>query len=1222
MKNLHLRAWACLFPLALAAQASPPAGAGMAPPGFLIQGGNASISWDSSSSGPAHLEHSTNLVDWATLSANNTSGSFRHAVGGAARGFYRLRVLPMFARNPVLADSSDTGISMVDGVTQDRTPSFSGSVRGAAGFVQISINGQPSALVPVRNGTWTHTVPATAPLPAGVHTITATPVDSAQTAGSPSQPVFVWVKTAVPAAPTVALGNSSDTGAKGDGVTAEHEPELGGTAPRGARVGVSIDGLPAGLVQSDPQTGAWSFKAPRLANGPHEASVVAIDEAGIQSAPASVAFEVNGLRTVMLDSSARQTIEFRASHILGGGSQGFIVAEVHSGTLEKWVAADNAWVVVPPERLGTAPATLENAPAVRTAAFSDTIRWTPSAAARGMGAAFDVVPLDRAGGATAPVPDPANVPGKISAPRITAKAGVGTTLAWSKPTTGCGCTSTRYSVEVTREDGRTLLYNLPYSVGELAVVEGGRVEAARMWAATKAGAGVAQDYNALRQQEARNRVRFTARSAFSALSLGREARAQAAYSPTGADAVRSFQLGTAHADLAYAEVQAVPDRIEASKGLPADTLPIVAADSNKLTSRQKSELRKYPILARHLFPGTEGGDVQPDHKRVLFQPGEELLFSGNVHPDIRGNATIVVEEAPVFVDGSLGHWHANARIAPAGNGSFSHVHTVDYGMVSVRVRLELPPPAAPAAIRAAAAAPANGVSNTTVPLTYNAFGITTQPWQVANNQGFDGKGNYYNSNYTGGATKDPVDGTSISYNGIEFPLGPVPTSGSQVGGSKGPSNFVRAAGQNITVSPVAGDAKYLYLAGAGANGNQASQTIKLHFTDGTTANWTQSFTDWSNNGAPGTPRPFSGEWVLQTQPERINQEGNLVTTPAYIFGYGYRLGNKTLSSITLPTNPNLGILSAVVSSKPPVSTGQVLGQVNLTGVDMLQLTIRNESNIGAGGGPLGFFFVDQPQDGCDPGTSQNCTYSTLEVVVPMGQQQTITYIAPGNYSQMNQYLQKSNGTCVGSACSTYYTNWASGSGNRDNWASNISPSLNSQMMTGQHWTMTVQNAGLGYWGYLDSPSGTNLPAANGSTPAGAQFQIETNNEIKFQPPWARAVEEVVGEIIGVALLTIATGGADLAVPLAYDLGEEMGVVATEEAEGGGEAVARIAGRESVSVDSVSESLSEISDSESSFGPGDSVSSISRDSIYEIFREPTAEERRLNYETQMRAVIRR
>jgi hypothetical protein len=66
----------------------------VAAPGLkvLLGGGNASVTWNATASGRADLEHSSNLSGWTTVSANNTTGSFIHAVGNATRGFYRLRI--------------------------------------------------------------------------------------------------------------------------------------------------------------------------------------------------------------------------------------------------------------------------------------------------------------------------------------------------------------------------------------------------------------------------------------------------------------------------------------------------------------------------------------------------------------------------------------------------------------------------------------------------------------------------------------------------------------------------------------------------------------------------------------------------------------------------------------------------------------------------------------------------------------------------------------------------------------------------------------------------------------------------------------------------------------------------------------------------------------------------------------------------------------------------
>jgi len=225
----------------------------------------------------------------------------------------------------------------------------------------------------------------------------------------------------------------------------------------------------------------------------------------------------------------------------------------------------------------------------------------------------------------------------------------------------------------------------------------------------------------------------------------------------------------------------------------------------------------------------------------------------------------------------------------------------------------------------------------------------------------------------------------------------------------------------------------------------------------------------------------------------------------------------------MPNNPYIGIVSAVVSKAPVIALDQgfesvVLATTHLTGIDVVALTIANESNIGAGGESLTFLFADQPVKGSVATPTTPATYATKSVKVPMGQQKTIAYIAPDSSSQMTFTVQKTND----SGGSTYLTDWNDGSGSSSNWAANISPSLNSQINAGQHWTMTIQNAGLGYTGTLSSPSGKGLP------PGGAQFKLMTQSEINAQPPWAVALETIGAEVIvlvGITILTAGTGDA-------------------------------------------------------------------------------------------------
>ncbi|MFM7136092.1 MAG: hypothetical protein ACKO1M_03350, partial [Planctomycetota bacterium] len=915
-----------------------------------------------------------------------------------------------------------------------------------------------------------------------------------------------------------------------------------------------------------------------------------------------------------------------------------------------WSAAKNAWITIPAAPLATTAATLQNPPANRRLGFAEVVRWTPGRGDVGIAPAFAIRPLDMPGGLTAPTPEAPTVPGKVVNARIAPlQGGVGSTVTWGDPTDGCGCTSTRYSVEVTRQDGQTLVYSVPRTVHGIPLVEGGAVQQLKVWGATKTGAGEFRSYDAINRAESVARLNHTVTSAASFVDLGTQARAQLVASPTPSRFTTSLPLGATNAHLAYLEVNALPDATEAAQRLPAGTPMIVSSESSKLTPKQLADLRANPVYASHLFPGTVNGEVQRDQVRAHFQAGERLQFAGTVDPSVRAGATIVAEEAQVLGDGSLGPWFEKGRIAVGADGSYSYNHLVPYGMRSVRVRLEYPTPPATDESVGATSSTTPPVISTPIDLSgsFNAFGITTAPWQVPNNQGFDRNGNYYNSDYTGSGTSAPIAGTPITYNGISFPIGPIPTAAGQVGGSgtsatNNPPNFVQATGQTINVSVDADKSDYLYLAGAASNGDQLSQVITLNFTDGTTEKWTQSFHDWASVGPPqsdaqappanpklpvkaattanitlsglqtidgvalaagdrvlvknqtweqnngiyvaaagawsrapdavgyfalwnattsvlsgtanggkyfwentdpfesagditfveATPplpasRPFAGELLLKTEPERINQLGNLVATPAHIFAYCRNLHGKQLASITLPNNNNIGILSAVVAKAPVIAldagfASLVLGTANLTGVDLMALTISNESNIGVSGGPLTFFFADQPEPGS---TTTPPTYTTKQVTVPMGQQTTIAYIAPDDASQMTFYVQKGDNTCVGPNCSTYLTNWNDGSSGSTTWAANINPSLNSQMGPGQHWTMTIQNSAEGYYGYLDSPSGQGLPQANGSTPAGAQFKLMTQAEITTQPAWATATEKAVGTLIGLAVASVATAGA-------------------------------------------------------------------------------------------------
>ena len=1070
---------------------------------------------------------------------------------------------------PRVAYLGDTGISNTDNLTSDRTPTLTGRVLGDASHVRVVIEGDSSDLIPIVDGTWTYTVPATAPLADGNYSFYAVPINTLGEAGAPSRAREFTVSAQRPATPTFGLADDADTGIKGDGQTILEQVSINGFTDPDKIVRVSIDGVPVVLAKSDSTTGAWQCPLPKLFSGSFDITAVAISPSGVVSSTATLKLTISGVRTVMLGAASGQPIELTPYHILGNQTPGFIVTKVHEGVLEKSVDGSN-WNSVPPEEVEVTLAALQSPESARAVGFAERVRWSPSLEAQGTRAAFDVIPLNVLGGTIAPLPEVETVPGKLVNPAVAYQEESGATLSWSDPVDGLESDSTRYSVRVTQADGRTLLYNVDSSVHEIAIPDSGKLRSALFWSATSAGASGRFIYSAKLEQQLQNRLEFSVLSQISAANLEQQARMQLDSSPTPVVGQQhGFVLGKTHENLAYLEVRAVPDAEEAAQGLEAGTFPVVSFDSNKLTSGQLASLKENPILAKEMFPGTEEGEVQPDQVRVHFQAGEQLEIAGNVDPSIRDRATIIVEETEVLAGNKLGIWRPVANIDVGADGAYSYLHKVRYGQTSVRVRLELtdvapdPSPQMTTFTATQDTATQQAVISTPIDLNYNAFGITTEGWSVPDHQGFDGHGNYYSSGWTSDSTYGR-DTAVLNFTQLEFPIGPIPVEGSQANNndknnsSENTFNYLQANsqdavyGQVIDVDVPAADEGWnsvLYLAGAGKNGDQLSQQITLEFieADGSTTQeiWTQSFTDWANNGDSSPPTTYRGEHLIKKNSERIKQDGNYADgIPAYLFGYGYALANRQLKSITLPNNANIGIVSAIVATAPKIFEREVqsyvLGHINLTGVDMVALTLINESNVGAGGSALEFFLADQPND--------ESVYTSKSVTVPMGEHRTIAYVGTNAASVLAFTMQKASNV-VGGTASTYIPQWSRGkSNNPQKYAANITPSLNGRIAPGQHWTLTIQNAGAGFWGWINRPSARHglweggLPYGSGKkNPPGAEFKMLTQAEIALgdQPEWAKVIEEVAGTVV----ITVATMGVGIALAPA-----EAGAAATGLAE--------------------------------------------------------------------------
>jgi hypothetical protein len=173
--------------------------------------------------------------------------------------------------------------------------------------------------------------------------------------------------------------------------------------------------------------------------------------------------------------------------------------------------------------------------------------------------------------------------------------------------------------------------------------------------------------------------------------------------------------------------------------------------------------------------------------------------------------------------------------------------------------------------------PAPGAVNVSLAAKANVWSAFTDGTAVTNG-GLDGVGYAYSSTLLG---------TSVSALGGTFTLG---------------APNVANAVANATIALPAGSYSTLQFLAAGVNGNQANQSFKVTYTDGTTTTFTQSVSDWF------TPQNYAGETTAVSMAYRLSTTKDNRTFRLY----GYQLtlnAGKQVKSITLPANRNVVVLA-------------------------------------------------------------------------------------------------------------------------------------------------------------------------------------------------------------------------------------------------------------------------------------------------------------------------
>ena len=167
----------------------------------------------------------------------------------------------------------------------------------------------------------------------------------------------------------------------------------------------------------------------------------------------------------------------------------------------------------------------------------------------------------------------------------------------------------------------------------------------------------------------------------------------------------------------------------------------------------------------------------------------------------------------------------------------------------------------------------------------------------------------------GDALSSNLLGTSVTVGGATFNFGPANTN-----------NAISATGQTIAL-PASSDAALKLLATA-VNGSQTNQTFTVTYTDGTTATFTQSISDWA------APQDFFGETTAVTTAYRDRSNGTMQGGNFDVYEYTFTLNpSKTISSITLPNDANVEILTATLLPSIPAPVSPNLSQAfNRTGI--------------------------------------------------------------------------------------------------------------------------------------------------------------------------------------------------------------------------------------------------------------------------------------------------
>jgi hypothetical protein len=177
-------------------------------------------------------------------------------------------------------------------------------------------------------------------------------------------------------------------------------------------------------------------------------------------------------------------------------------------------------------------------------------------------------------------------------------------------------------------------------------------------------------------------------------------------------------------------------------------------------------------------------------------------------------------------------------------------------------------------------------SGTQVPLSseFNIDGIYTDGTKYTTG-GLDGTGYSFSSNLLT---------TSRVFNKVLFDVGPA-----------NQPDAVSCSGQSVSLPT--GQFSYLELLATGVEGSQASQTLTVTYTDGTSSQFVQSFSDWFS------PQKFHGEFEGVAMAYRNFDNGTKDKRTFNLYAYRFGLNPaKVVQSVSLPNDAHVLVLAATL----------------------------------------------------------------------------------------------------------------------------------------------------------------------------------------------------------------------------------------------------------------------------------------------------------------------